>query len=231
MRLHYFQHVPFEGLALIESWAQDRGHEVQGTQLYDTHHRLPALEDYEALVVMGGPMGVYEDQDYPWLAAEKDHIRRAISAHKPVLGGCLGAQLIAHSLGATVKPHSHKEIGWYPITLTERARSHRLFEGLEKDLTVLHWHGDRFEIPDGALPLAQSEACDHQGFLYRDRVLGLQFHIEMEQEAVKKIIAACGHELVSGPFIQDADTILRETQKHDLRAVLFTLLDRWSQAA
>ncbi|MCC7260007.1 MAG: type 1 glutamine amidotransferase [Alphaproteobacteria bacterium] len=197
------------------------------TAFHEPGHRLPSPDDYDALVVMGGPMGVHDEPLYPWLSAEKAHIRSAIDAGKPVLGICLGAQLIAHTLGAGVAPHRHKEIGWFDITFTDAAATHPMFAGMASTMRVLHWHGDRFEIPGGAWRIAGSAACDNQGFLYRDRVLGLQFHLEMDRAAIMSIMDNCGHELTESPFIQSRQEILEQETATDTASALYRLLDNW----
>ncbi len=227
MRIHYFQHVPFEGLGLIANWAFERGHTLTSTKFHDEESSVPPLGDYDALIVMGGPMGVYDDKSYPWLAGEIDHIRSAIEASKPVLGICLGAQLIAASLGARVASHSHKEIGWFPIALRDETSGHPMFAGLHHEMTVLHWHGDRFEIPAGAIPFASSQVCDNQGFLYHDHVLALQFHLEMDEAAVRTMVEACRHELIPGEFVQTAEEIMSHCKTVCNDVALQTLLGRW----
>lgn len=228
MRIHYFQHVPFEGLGMIADWAGERGHTLSRTAFYEQAISLPDIEDYDALTVMGGPMGVYEEDAYPWLKQEKGHIRAAIDAGKPVLGICLGAQLIAASLGAKVAPHSHKEIGWFPVAVEDSVAGHPILSGLNPAMTVLHWHGDRFEIPVGAVRLMSSAACDNQAFLYGKHVLGLQFHLEMDAPAVEAILESCGHELVKEEWIQTAGTIRQKTSVSHTRRSLFMLLDNWA---
>lgn len=229
MKIRYFQHVPFEDLGMIADWAKECGHILSGTAFYETGaSSLPAMADYDALIVMGGPMGIYDEDVYPWLAEEKCHIRAAIEAGKHVLGICLGAQLIAASLDAKVAPHIHKEIGWFPVAVEDIAMAHPILSGLNSAMTVFHWHGDRFELPEGSLHLMSSAACDNQAFLYGARVLGLQFHLEMDEYAIDSIIQACGHELVEGKWIQSAETIRQKTAVHHTRHALFNLLNNWS---
>lgn len=228
MRIHYFQHVPFEGLGMIADWAGEHGHTLSRTAFYEQGISLPDTEDYDTLIVMGGPMGVYEEDAYPWLKPEKSHIRATIDAGKPVLGICLGAQLIAASLSAKVAPHSHKEIGWFPVVVEDSVAGHSILSGLNPAMTVLHWHGDRFEIPGGAVRLMSSAACDNQAFLYGRHVLGLQFHLEMDSTAVDAILGSCGHELVKGEWIQPAETIRQKTSVNHTRRSLFMLLDNWA---
>ncbi len=226
MRLHWIQHVEFEGIGAIGEWAEGNGHELTGTRLYDGE-RLPGVDAYDWLVVMGGPMNVDEDSKYAWLADEKRAVRAAIDAGKIVVGVCLGAQLIARVLGAVVRPNRYQEIGWYPVTLTEEGAGHAMSGGLPRQFDAFHWHGETFDLPDGAVQLASSEACENQMFAWGDRVLGLQCHLEMTSGGVAGIARHCRDELVAGPFIQGAaDLAPSESRLHDTRAHLHFLLDR-----
>ena len=211
MKLHWLQHVPFEGLGIIEEWAEASGFEISCTRLF-AGGRLPEIETFDWLVVMGGPMGIYDYEDHPWLAAEKQFIKTAIEADKTVLGICLGAQLIADVLGAKVYPGPQKEIGWFPIQRAEGAP-----KIIPDQLTAFHWHGDTFEIPDGAVRLASSEACKNQGFVYNDRVAALQFHLETTPESMEALIENCADELPGSdaPLQRNAagrEAILEERQ-------------------
>jgi len=209
MKIHYLQHVPFEGLGSIEAWAARNNHTVGVTRLYKGE-TAPALDSFHFLVVMGGPMNIYEHERHPWLVSEKDFIGRAIESDKPVLGVCLGAQLIADVLGAKVHAGAHKEIGWFPITLTPEAEEQGLAGVFGKTLTVMHWHGDTFTIPEGAVRLAQSEACPNQGFVWQERVMGLQFHLETTRESLRALIENSMDELVEAPYIQTPDEMLAQ---------------------
>jgi GMP synthase-like glutamine amidotransferase len=172
-------------------------------------------------------MGVYDEPEYPWLAPEKLLIEQAIQAGKPVLGICLGAQLIAAVLGAEVTRNKHREIGWFPIEFSPAAVKHPILNGIASILTVFHWHGDRFAIPEGAIPLASSEACDNQGFLYNDRVLGLQFHLEMDDRSIAAMLDSGADNLTGSGFVQSAETIKTFQAGESTRSVLFKLLDNW----
>ena len=206
MRLHYLQHVPFEDLANIESWAKERGHDVTSTLLFE-NEKPPSIRDFDWLVVMGGPMNIYEEDKYPWLADEKRFIREAIDEGKPMLGICLGAQLIADVLGGKVRKNEHKEIGWHSVVLTPEAEMLPAFRGFPFMFTAFHWHGDTFEIPPGAIRLAVSKGCANQGFQYGNAI-GLQFHLESSMDSIDHLIHNCGDELVEGSFIQKPDEIL-----------------------
>lgn len=230
LRIHYFQHIAFEGLSMIREWAQHRGCDLNCTAFHQPDWKIPALKSYDALIIMGGPMGVYDERDYPWLSEEKAHIRAAIEAGKPILGICLGAQLIAAALGAKVSSMPNKEIGWFPVAITDEGAGHPILKGINYAMDVLHWHGDRFEIPAGALHLMSSRACDNQAFVYDNRVLGLQFHLEMDEPAIQEITAACGHELIESATVQSAATLFKRAAELNTKHTLFQLLDNWKAA-
>lgn len=229
MRLHYFQHVPFEGPASIEEWAKAKGWSLSPTRLFDGEP-LPDVNDFDWLIIMGGPMNVDEEEKYPWLAQEKRFIEGAIKAGKVVLGICLGAQLIAAALGAKVFSNRYKEIGWFPIDLTHEAQTSLLLHFLPKRFTVFHWHGDTFDLPHGACRLAESEGCANQAFLYGDRVLALQCHLESTKASVQDLIMYCGQELVAGPYIQTAESILAQQERFStINQAMFGVLDRLAE--
>ena len=208
MRIHYLQHVWFEDLSNIEVWAKERGYDISGTKLYDGE-KVPAVGEFDWLVVMGGPMNIYEEDIYPWLAPEKRFIAEAIEAGKIVLGVCLGAQLMADVLGAKVYKNDYKEIGWYPVRLSEDAKKLPVFSDLPKEFTAFHWHGDTFELPVGCMRAASSEGCTNQAFACKDgKVIGLQFHLESSPESVGKLVNNCGDELVEGKYIQTSGELL-----------------------
>jgi len=193
MKIHWLQHVPFEGLGCIEPWLAENRHAVSCTRLW-VGDRLPAAGSVDGLIVMGGPMGVYDESIYPWLAEEKAFIKQIIAQNKPVLGICLGAQLIAEVLGATVKKNKQREIGFFPL-----AGDGKIFPA---EFTAFHWHGDTFGIPEGAAHLASSAATKNQAFIYKDNVLGLQFHLETTEESLLSLYEHCKDEVTGGPFIQ-----------------------------
>ncbi|MBX3252557.1 MAG: type 1 glutamine amidotransferase [Chitinophagaceae bacterium] len=201
MRIHYFQHVPFESPGYIQQWAEANRCSQSFTRFYEKYS-LPDIAQIDWLVVMGGPMGVYDTEIHPWLEAEKKFIRLCIHAGKTVIGICLGSQLIASALGAAVYPNDQKEIGWFPVQLTEAARSSYLFGDFPGDFTVLHWHGDTFDLPGGATLLAESRACKNQAFLYGNNVLGLQFHFESTGDTLPLMIESCRHELAPALYVQ-----------------------------
>jgi GMP synthase-like glutamine amidotransferase len=207
MKIHALQHVPFEDPANIVPWAVGRGHSTSGTKLY-TNDALPRPGDFDWLVIMGGPMNIYEEKEYPWLRGEKKLIADAVAAGKTVLGICLGAQLLADVLGARVFRNEYKEIGWFPVTLTAAAEQSPLFGGLPGTFTAFHWHGDTFDIPPGCIHTAESKACAGQAFEFGGgRVVALQFHLESSVESIERLILHCGDELTEGKYVQSAGMI------------------------
>ncbi len=217
-------HVPFEDAANLGVWAQQRGHAVEAVRLY-AGQRLPAAEQVDAVFVMGGPMNVYEEQAYPWLKAEKGFLKECVEQDKLVVGVCLGAQLLADVLGGKVTRNTHKEIGWFEVTRTAAAGT-PLAEALPERFWAFHWHGDTFTVPPGATRLAASEACANQAFLYGNRILGLQFHLEYTAESIETMLTCCADELTDGPFIQTPAQI-RAGYRHflDTQTLLWKLLD------
>ncbi len=225
-KLHYLQHVDAEDLAHIATWAERQGFEISATRLH-RGETLPAIDAIDWLIVMGGPMNIYEESEHPWLVEEKRFIRTAIDANKVVAGMCLGAQLIADVLGAKITRNPHTEIGWFPIRRSQAANDLPLLEGLPETITAFHWHGDRFAIPQGAIPIYESDACAQQGFVYGDRVLALQCHLEETDESVEHLIANFEHEMVSGPYVQTVAEVRNGcTAIPAMHDALETMLDR-----
>jgi GMP synthase-like glutamine amidotransferase len=211
MNIHWLQHVPFEGLGAIEKWAGNKGHSLSCTRLF-AGDLLPEQGEFGMLVVMGGPMGIYDEQEYPWLVAEKAFIRTTIEAGRPVLGICLGAQLLADVLGARVSANKEKEIGWFPVKRTDTVPV-GLQGVLPESQTVFHWHGDTFALPAEAVHLYASDGCRNQAFLYKNNVLALQFHLETTPESALPLLKNCRHELVRGPWIQSEQEIREGLEK------------------
>lgn len=206
MRAHYLQHVPFEGLGSIESWLEAAGAEITGTKFFDSP-ALPGVDEVDLLIVMGGPMSVNDEGDFPWLAVEKKFLRAAIEKDRAVVGVCLGAQLIASAMGAVVYPNREKEIGWFPIAGTPGSGTREWFS-FPEELLVFHWHGETFELPGGAVRLARSRACENQAFQLGDRVLGLQFHLETTPSSARALVHHCRAELIESRYVQAEAGIL-----------------------
>lgn len=206
MKLHFLQHVEFEGLGSIEKWITYNGHDLSITRFFKSEP-LPEIDSFDGLIIMGGVMSIDDEDEYPWLKQEKEFIRKSIEAKIPVLGICFGAQLLADTLGAKVYKNHYPEIGWYRLNVSDDSIVQRLFSDIPKSFDVLHWHGDTFDIPQGALLLAGSEATPNQGFIYKDKILAMQFHLELRLEDVSLLMKNCGDELIPGKFIQRPDEI------------------------
>jgi len=212
MRFHLLQHAVFEGPAAIQDWIIANGDTLTVTKLY-SGDQMPAQEGFDFLIIMGGPMGVDDVQQYPWLAAEREFIRKSIEAEKLMLGICLGAQIIARACGAMVTKNDHREIGWFDVTIDTQSLPDALKDAFSANADVFHWHGDTFEIPEGACHFAASEACSNQGFIINGRVVGLQFHIETTAESVALLIQHCGDELDGSTYVQTATEMLEDSAR------------------
>ena len=231
MKIHYLQHMPFEGLGFIGEWARAEGHLLSATRLYKGE-ALPEGNDFDLLVVMGGPMGACDDDQYPWLTAEKRFMEKAVEAGRPILGVCLGAQLLAAVHGARVYRNRHKEIGWFPITLTDEARNSADFAALPAQFMVFHWHGDTFDIPRGAVRIAESEACRNQAFMCGPGVIGLQFHLESTQTMIREFVRSMTEDLTEGPYVQKPAELLAGDDHFEVaHAALRHILNHLSTAA
>lgn len=224
LRIRCLMHVPFEGPGAIEQWGQQRGHDFRAIRLF-AGEPLPEVDQTDLLVVMGGPMSAHDEAEYSWLLPVKALIARCLERKVFVLGICLGSQLLAGSLGAVVRRHTHREIGWYPVTIRSDANS--VMSALPAELMTFHWHGETYDVPPGALLRASSEGCAVQAFEH-PAALGLQFHLEVDRSGVEQLLAHCGEEIGSGPFEQQPSSLLAMEQVHgdNARQALFLLLEQ-----
>jgi GMP synthase (glutamine-hydrolysing) len=228
MRIHWLQHAPFEDLGSIEGWTRAKNAALRCWRLYEAD-TLPEVNDFDWLIVMGGPMSVNDEAQYAWLRGEMRLIETAIAQGKTVLGICLGAQLIATAAGARVFRNREPEIGWFPIEPGPGYATDP-FGGFLPEV-AFHWHGETFDLPRGALHLARSPGCERQAFALNERAIGLQFHLETTPGSVEALLANCANELRPAPFIQQA-TELRGTEQHyrAINAAMAVLLDTlWSR--
>jgi len=210
MRIHLVQHVSYYYQTNVEKWAIEKEHAVSKTFMQENED-LPGLDEFDWLIIMGGPMDIYDAKRYPWLVKEKKFIASAIESKKIVLGICLGGQLIADTLGAKVYMNCCREIGWYPVSLTKEAKESKVFRKLPDNFTTFFWHEDGFEIPEGGKRMAVSECCMNQAFEYNDRVIGLQFHLESSPESVGNMLhcTKCMEYITGGgKYIQGMEEIM-----------------------
>ena len=221
MRAHILQHVPFEGLGSIASWLRAADYRTTTTKFYEST-RLPASAEIDLLIITGGPMSVNDEERFPWLRVEKQFIKRAITSGKAVLGICLGAQLIASALGESVYPNRRKEIGWFPVRgIAPEDPTIFCFPPV---VEVFHWHGETFDLPEEAVLLAKSEACENQAFQLGQTVIGLQFHLETTPESAQALVTNCRQEILPSKFVQRETLIL--DQPPDKYAVINELMNR-----
>jgi len=229
MRVHWLQHAEHEGLGSIEPWLRARGHRVAGTRL-QRGEELPHVDDFDWLIVMGGPMNIYEHDRHSWLIREKFLIRDACVKNKKVLGICLGAQLIADVLGGGVTQNREPEIGWFDVMFNDEAEKSPLFDAFPHKFMAFHWHGDTFAYPKGATPLMRSEACERQAFSWGEgRVLGLQFHLEVELDDARRWLETDAPE--PRRYVQAPAEILRDAERFAAnRRLMHALLERFAPA-
>lgn len=223
MKIHLIQHVRFENPGAIIQWANQRGHQIHLTHLYN-REKLPQISEIDFLIIMGGPQSLRELDKYPYLRDEIVLIQQLIAHKKRVLGICLGAQLIAESLGAATQSAPDKEIGVFPVQLTSEGEQDPVFGLFPKVFEVMHWHEDMPALPVGGVLLAQSKGCPHQAIRYSDRVYALQFHMEMTAELAQNMVEHCAQDLVPGKYIQEKTKILSADFKQ-LNNKLNLLLD------
>ncbi len=229
MNIHYLQHLEIEGLGSIEKWALNRKHSISGTKLYK-NESFPEIDSFDWLIIMGGPMSINDEADYPWLIREKIFIRKAIYAGRVVIGICLGAQLIASALGATIWKNEFKEIGWFPLTMTSAAKESAVFGHLSETIDAFHWHGETFDLPKGSVRIAGSNACVNQAFSINEKVFGFQFHLETTEHGARDFITHFADELIDAPYIQNPKGILASPSRFsNINKIMETILDKIEQ--
>jgi len=226
MKIHYLQHAPFEKLGAIKEWAHSKGYALSCTHTYkgDT---TPVLEDFDFLIIMGGPQNLHELDKYPYLASEIELVQQAIQANKLVLGICLGAQIIGEALGAKTLPSPHKEVGVFPVTLTQAATNDALLKHFPTAFEALHWHYYMPGLPEGAELLAYSAGCPHQMFRYQQNVYAVQFHMEMTPEIISELIEHCPQDLTPGPYTM-SKVDLFASNIHTINQRMHVLLEQFT---
>ncbi|MDF2963350.1 MAG: glutamine amidotransferase [Paenibacillus sp.] len=229
MRLLLLKHFVFDDPLFITTWADQKGYSVTAMYPPDTF-TAPSLDSFDLLIILGGPMSAYQESEFPWLTDEKSFIKSAVAYGKKVLGICLGAQMLAEVVGGRVYRNSHKEIGWHPVV--RNGIQHPLFSGIPDTFHSFHWHGDCFDIPDEAIPLAYSEACRIQAFAYGERALGLQFHLETTPSCMNTMLARWQHEIIEAPYIQSPRLILEQSGRSKISSeMLHQVLNSFERMA
>lgn len=225
MKIHCIIHESFEGIGCIKDWIALKKHKVSFTLVFN-NEKFPNPADIDWLIIMGGGMSVYEEDKYPQLTQEKEFIRKCIDTKKTILGICLGSQFLADSLGAKVYPAKEKEIGWFPVLLYKNNLPVPL-KSLPGSLMAFHWHGDTFDIPKNAVGFASSELTPNQGFFYDENILALQYHYEVDEYAVRKMVQNAEKELSEkGRFIQSSEKIIEGIRYvKENNSIMFRMLD------
>ncbi|MCX8125262.1 MAG: type 1 glutamine amidotransferase [Spirochaetes bacterium] len=200
------QHVPFETPGYILDWAKSQKKEVAIVHVYQNTN-FPVPDCVDMLVIMGGPMSVYDEKEYPWLVDEKRFVDEVINKSRNVLGICLGAQLIAQVCGARVYKNLTKEIGWYEVQKVSSYNS--IGQVLPQRFIAFHWHGETFDIPHGASHIAATDVCANQAFAIDNKIVGLQFHLEITAQGVYDLVRHCEHELEEIGYIQSREDIIK----------------------
>lgn len=223
------QHHPAENLGTIADALEDAALAWQYVRVFDGHPIPKTLKGAGGLIVMGGGESVYQLDRYPYLREEMALIESALKEDRPVLGVCLGSQLLAATLGATVRRGPSKEIGWFPVTLGDAARDDRLMSGLPPTFVACHWHGDVFDLPAGAVALASSEKTPVQAYRYGAKAYGILFHAEMTHEIIDALMSEFGEGLKRVGI--DDDAILSQTEAHlpALVKIGNAMFSRWAR--
>ena len=228
-KIYVLQHHPVENLGTIADALEGAALAWQYVRVADGQAVPVSMKGAGGLVVIGGPMGVYQTDRYPWLRDEMRLIEDAIKSNLPVFGVCLGAQIVAAALGAKVERNPNgKEIGWHSVRLSDSARDDRLMRGLPATLTPFHWHGDIFEQPRGAVALASSDKTPCQAFRYGDKTYGFQFHFEVTADGVAAMATAFAKELVRENI--SADRMVAQSAEFlpPLETISDTVFSRWA---
>ena len=212
-RIVVFQHVAAEPLGTLDPLIRARGHRIRFHNFERFPHAQPDIDRYRGLIVLGGPMNVCDQPQPAHLRTELRAIERALHQGKPVLGICLGAQLLAHVLGAPVRRHAQPEIGWYDIHTTAAGQADPVFGALGERAAVFQWHGCTNDLPDGAVQLARSDTCEQQAFRWGDSAYGFQFHLETDAALIERWLRLPQHreELARAGLPHDEDGIRRTT--------------------
>ena len=213
-RILVLQHVKSEGLGIIEKTFRQKGIGADFIKIFKGERIPREINGYDGLIVLGGPMGVYEADVYPFIKDEITLIKNALKNNVTVLGICLGAQLLAKAAGADVYKGKKKEIGWYKVELTDEGKREGLFIGLPEEFTVFQWHGDTFDIPENSKCLALSKLFPHQIIKVGKNAYGLQFHLEVTAEMIREWIDVNDKELASVKAYINPKKILKDTPEH-----------------
>jgi len=229
MKALILKHISYENPGFIQDFFKQKNIEFKIVNIWQKR-KLPDIKNFDIFVIMGGPMGVYDVDKYKWLLKEKKYIKSAVEKGKKIFGICLGAQLLAENFGAKIYKNKFKEIGWYPVKLTEDAKRHYLFNSIPDKFFTFHWHNDTFSIPKGSIRIASSDACENQGFVLGKNIIGLQFHPEITEKDLKLFLKYGSKELIKSNFIQGKKEIMKNKKFiKENNNILYEILDKFLQ--
>ncbi|MCQ2109091.1 MAG: type 1 glutamine amidotransferase [Fibrobacter sp.] len=230
METYIFQHVEYEGPGAILPYLEAKGHNVHVVRLY-AGDKIPHEDEVDFAILMGGPMSVLEETEYPYFVREKELCRDMVQLGKPILGICLGAQMIANAFGAAIRKNPEKEIGWFPVSFDASVEGGNKVLDLPKKLQAFHWHGETFDIPEAATSFASSEACKNQAFKLGSAI-ALQFHVEVTDDSMESMLKNGAEEIEAGlsagrKFVQSAAEIKKASSANMDKAnkALIKILD------
>jgi GMP synthase (glutamine-hydrolysing) len=225
------QHIGCETLGRIETALASEGLSYQYVRVFDGQPVPEDLDGAMGVIVMGGPMSVYEQDHYPYLRQELKLIETALGSRTPLLGVCLGSQLLAAALGSQITKGTQKEIGWHPVELTQAGQNDPLWADVPATFTAYHWHGDVFDLPHGAHRLASSTLTAHQAFRYGPNAYGLLFHMEVTEPIMRRMVATFSDELHETG--QSGDGLIHLAAQHlpELQSIGDRVFRRWAKQA
>lgn len=226
VRVHYITHIAYEGLGVIQDWAHKKQYTLSGTRS-DQGEALPDPDSFDLLVILGGPQSVCDISIYPYLQEEVRLIQAANKKNKHILGICLGGQLISAAFGGIPQRSPEKEIGYFPVELTTDGKADRIFQHLPESFPSIHWHSDMMGLPKESKLLAKSAGCPHQAIQFNERVYGLQFHLELTQERLKKLINKCPDDFEKSRYVQTPQEMLTAdfaASEHLMKTILDKLM-------
>lgn len=229
MKALILKHIDYENPGCIQKFLKHKKVEFKIINVWQKG-KFPDIKDFDILIIMGGPMSVHDINEFKGLIKEKEYIKGVIEKGKKVLGICLGAQLLAENFGAKIYKNKFKEIGWYPVKLTEDAKRHYFFNDIPNKFLTFHWHNDTFSLPKGSIRIAASEACENQGFALGKNIIGLQFHPEVTEETLKAFIRYGANEIKRDKFVQSKQEIIKNKKFIKINnEILYKILDKFIQ--
>jgi GMP synthase-like glutamine amidotransferase len=227
MKIHCLVHLDFETLGNIRDWIFEKEHSFS-VIMPSENQIYPEPGDIDLLIIMGGLMSVYQEDEYPWLKKEKEFVKSVMDFGKAVYGICFGAQMLSEILGGKVSRNQDREIGWHKVRSLDEPDTDFQFINVQKELTVFQWHGDTFTLPPGCRRLFESEACPEQGFIYGNNVLALQFHPEVDAGCVESLLENCSSDLAEkGRYVSSENKIRGRDDLIKASADLMFLILDW----